>query len=165
MSMLESNPPHNRPMIEITEEITTGASPTEAFDFIADPTNHLKFSPALMDVSSVRDGDVGKEGEWTFKVAGVTLEGQFSDTEFDRPNTRHYDLTGDINGSEMWRVEAADGGSKIEYRTETDVPGPDILGTIAEPIAERFMRNDAETKIENLKALLDEQVAAEGHTA
>ncbi len=152
-------------MIEIDQDIETEASPTEAFDFIADPENHVKFSPAMMDVSNVRDGEAGKEGEWTFKVVGMSLEGQFSDTEFDRPNLRSYELEGDIDGSETWRIESADGGSRITYRTRTEVPGPDILGSIAQPIAKRFMRNDAETKLENLKTLLDEQVSAEEQPA
>ena len=146
-------------MIDINEEFETEEPPTEAFDFIADPENHVKFSPALTDVSNVRDGEVGKEADWTFEVAGMSLEGRSIDTAFDRPNKRSYDLEGDIEGSETWIIEPADGGSRIEYRTMTEVPGPDLLGTIAKPIAKRFMRNDAETKIENLNVLLDEQVS------
>lgn len=146
-------------MIEIEDQIETEASPEEAFDFIADPRNHPKFSSALSDVSDVSEGAVGKEGEWTFEIAGVTLSGRFWDTEFDRPNKRHYELEGDLGGSETWIVDAADGGSRITYRTTVEIPGPDLLSAITEPVAKRLMRNDAETKLRNLRAFLDEQAS------
>lgn len=144
-------------MIDIEQEIETEASQTAAFEFIADPHNHVKFSPALSDISDVRDGDVGKEGAWTYSMAGVPLEGRFVDTAFDRPEKRSFDVEGDIDGTETWVVEAANGGSRITYRATVDVPGPDILGSLAEPVARRLMRTEAETKLENLRAFLDEQ--------
>lgn len=153
------------PMIEIKQEIETDASPTEAFDFVADPQNHPKFSSAISDISDVHDGEVGKEGEWTFKIAGVTMKGRFVDTEFDRPSKRSYELEGDLEGTETWLIEAANGGSRITYRTTVEVPGPNLLDTLAEPVAKRLMRNDAETKLENLQAFLDEQASTKEQPA
>lgn len=143
-------------MIEIDETVETEVPPGEVFDFIADPYNHVKFTPSLMDVSDVEETDVGKAGNYAFKMIGTRMEGRFEDVAFDRPTERRYELSGDIGGFVAWHIDDVDGGSRVRYRSEIDPPGPDLLDTLTDPVAERFLTREAKSTLENLTVLLEE---------
>lgn len=143
-------------MIEVEAETTVNASPEAVFEFIADPKNHPKILPSLVDISSVEEAEIGKQGRYVFKMVGQAMEGRFTDTEFDRPNQRTYDLTGDIEGTVRWTIEAGEGGTHVNYRQSSAPLGPDLLETITEPIARTFLQREAETMVENLRTLVDE---------
>lgn len=143
-------------MIEIDEAVETEVPPGEVFDFIADPYNHVKFTPSLMDISDVEETDVGKRGNYAFKMVGARMEGRFEDETFDPPTERRYELTGDIEGTVAWQVEEVDDRSRVRYRSSIDPPGPDLLNTLTDPVAERFLTRDAASTLENLTVLLAE---------
>jgi len=143
-------------MIDIDEAVETEVPPGKAFDFIADPYNHVKFMPSLMDISDVEETDVGNAGNYAFKMVGTRMAGRFEDVTFDRPTERRYELSGDIEGFVAWHVDDVDGGSRIRYRSEIDPPGPDLLDTLTNPVAKRFLTREAESTLENLTVLLEE---------
>ncbi|MFB6091987.1 MAG: SRPBCC family protein [Haloquadratum sp.] len=150
-------------MVENHQEVEIDAPPEDVFEYIADPRNHLKFTPSMMDVSDVGENDVGKEGAYSFKMVGVTLEGRFADVTFDPPHRRSYELSGDIEGTVTWTIEESDGGSHVEYESTLEFPAPDVLETITSPVIARFSRNEIETLLGNLQVLLEES-DAEGET-
>lgn len=143
-------------MIEIEAETTIDASPETVFEFLAVPKNHPKILPSLVEISDVEDADVGKRGRYVFKLVGQAMEGQFTDIEFDRPNRRAYELTGDIVGTVTWSIEDSDEGTRVVYDQENEPPGPDLLETVTEPIAGTFLQREADTMIENLRTLVEE---------
>lgn len=143
-------------MIEFDQRIDVDASPEEVFELLADPRNHQKFMPSLTDISEVSDNDVGKRGVYEFEMVGTSMTGEFADTAYDPPNRRAYDFTGDIEGTVEWTVEAGDGESRVRYRSTIDMPGPDLLDAITDPVAKRFMRQEVESTLENLKVLVEE---------
>lgn len=146
-------------MLEIDEEIRIDAPPETVFDVVADPHNHVLFTPSVAEISDVAETDVGKRGRYEFEVAGVRTDGTFEDTAFDPPRERAYDLEGDFTGSIRWTVEEADGGSLVTFRSSTDLPGPDLLDAVTEPVARRFLRREATSLLANLKALVEEEEA------
>lgn len=143
-------------MIEIEAETTVDAPSETVFEFVADPNNHPKILPSLVEISDVESNDVGKQGRYVFKMVGQAMEGQFTDIEFDRPNRRAYDLTGDIEGTVTWSIDGAEEGTQVVYRQETEPLGPDLLETVTEPIAETFLQREANTMMENLRTLVEE---------
>lgn len=112
--------------------------------------------PSLVEVSDVEDTDIGKRGRYVFEMVGQSMERQFTDTEFDPPNRRAYDVTGDIVGTVTWTIETSDEGAHVNYRQVTDLPGPDLIETVTEPIARTFLQREAETTVENLRTLVEE---------
>lgn len=144
-------------MIEIDEEIETAVPPGEVFDFIADPHNHMKFTPSLMDISDVEETDIGKRGRYAFKMVGARMDGWFDDETFEPPTERRYELSGDIEGYVAWEIDAVDGGSRVRYRSEIDPPGPDLLDSLTDPVAKRFLTREAASTLENLTVLLEER--------
>jgi carbon monoxide dehydrogenase subunit G len=143
-------------MVELDQETVIDAPPEEVFEFIADPHNHERFTPSIVDVSDVGETDVGKEGAYTFKMVGVPLEGRFSDLTFDPPTERSYELTGDITGTITWTIEETDGGSRVRYQSTVEFPGPDLLETVTEPVVRRFSENEIESTLKQLRILMEE---------
>lgn len=141
-------------MIEVEAETTIDASPETVFEFLAVPNNHPKILPSLVEISDVEEADIGQQGWYVYKMIGKTMEGQFTDTEFDRPNRRAYDLIGDIRGTVTWSVEESNGGAHVVYHQETEPPGPDLFETVTEPIAQSFIQREADTMMENLRTLV-----------
>ncbi|MFB6298095.1 MAG: SRPBCC family protein [Salinirussus sp.] len=146
-------------MIESESETHIDAPPEAVFDFIAAGKNHEKFMPSLVEVSDVEDTDVGIRGRYVFEMVGQTMEGQFDDTEFDRPNRRAYELTGDIEGTVTWTVENSDGGTRLHYHHEADIPGPDLLETVTDPVAGTYLQREVDSMVENVKMLVEENAA------
>lgn len=143
-------------MIEVDEEIVIDAQPAEVFDFIADPTNHERFTPSIVAITDVEEHDVGKRGAYEFEMVGVTTEGRFMDVTFERPTERSYELEGDITGTVTWTIEAVDGGSRVRYRSSIEFPGPDIVETVAEPVLRRFSENEVESALTQLRIMMEE---------
>jgi len=143
-------------MLEIDEAIRIDAPPETVFEVIADPHNHVLFTPSVAEITNVEETDVGKRGEYTFEIAGVRTHGTFEDTAVDPPAERAYDLEGDFTGRIRWSIEGTDGGSRVAFRSETDLPGPDLFDAVTEPVARRFLRREATSLLENLKALVEE---------
>lgn len=143
-------------MLEIDQETDIDASPTTVFDFIAEPQNHVTIMPSLMDIANVEDRDIGKAGEFTFKMVGTSLEGRFSDIVFERPSQRTFELEGDLGGTVSWEFTETDTGTHVRYHSELDLPGPDLLDTVTDPIAKRFLQREAESTLETLQDLVEE---------
>lgn len=146
-------------MIEIRQQTETAAPPEAVFEYIVEPHNHLQFTPSLMDIHNVRSSDVGKRGEYRFKMIGTAMTGEFVDTTFDQPTERTFELRGDIEGTNSWVLTPTDDGTRIEYTATADLPGPGLLDLVTEPIARRFLQREVEATLENLTDLLEERYA------
>lgn len=142
-------------MIELDERTHVEASPEEVFDYIADPHNHPKFTPSLIEITDVEENEVGKEGRFVFKMVGTSLEGRFVDEEFDRPSLRTYELEGDIDGRVTWSIDETNDGVEVRYESPIEPPGPDLLEAVTEPIMQRYLESETESTLKNLKALVE----------
>lgn len=139
--------------LEVTTDIDR--DPETVFDYLADPYNHTDILPSLTEIGDVSDGDVGKQGRYVYSMLGTTLDGRFEDVTFDRPNARCYELTGGLEGTVEWRLEERDGGTHVVYAARLDLPGPDLLETITDPVARRFLKREADATVENLEMVLE----------
>jgi len=107
-------------------------------------------------VTDVDDTEVGKRGTFVFQMIGTSLDGSFEDVEFDRPNRRNYTIKGEMDGSVTWTVEGSTGSSRVRYQSGLDLPSPDILDAITDPISQRLLQRETESTLENLKTPLEE---------
>jgi carbon monoxide dehydrogenase subunit G len=147
-------------MIELEIKSDIDAPPETVFEFIADPHNHTKILPSLVEVSNVEETDTGKEGRYVFNMVGQEIDGGFSDTEFESPNRRAYETTGGLEGEVRWTIEGTNEGAHVTYEQETVVPGPELFDVVTDPVARTFLQREADTMIENLRTLVEEGVTA-----
>lgn len=142
-------------MVRIDQTVETAVSPAIVFDYIADPVNHPIVMPSLISVGEVADHTVGKTGTYTFKTFGKRFTGRFTDTVFDHPTTRSYDLTGDLNGTVTWTVEGTGEGSRLRHRIDVQFPGPAVLGPVTDRVTKRMLTKEVETMLANIKAQVE----------
>lgn len=142
-------------MVKVNLTIDIAASPEAVFDFVADPNNHPEFMPSLEAVSTVSDNEVGKQGSYTFNMMGAKLDGSFTDTVFERPTERTYELDGDINGPVTWGIKETKSGSRLGYKASLTFPGPTLLGTLTDPFTRRLLQKEIESTLENVKTLVE----------
>lgn len=127
-------------MIEVSESITIDAPVERVFAFVDDPENHLTVTPSLADVRNVERLDSGgKRLEHTFRMAGVSLDGELEEVEL--------------------AFDAVDGGTRLTYTGRYDLPGR-VLGRIARPFARRYNERELSTTLANVKTHVETDAAA-----
>jgi len=132
------------------------ASPEDCFAFLREPANHPGVVPGLRTVDArPQDEGEGHRGTFTYEVAGVPLELRFRDLELDPPRRRVFEVTGPMTGTATYDLEAADDGTRFTLTNEYDLPGPDILGSVAEPLVRRYLQSDVESWVENAAAAIE----------
>lgn len=128
----------------------------EVFEYLARPENHVEVMPSLIHIDNVEGrADGGSEGEFTFKMLGMKLEGRFEDVEFVPPERRVYRLSGDVIGSMEYHLRSEGDGTHVELVNDTELSGPAIVGKVTEPITKRYLKREMGSMAENLKLLLE----------
>ena len=140
-----------------TASVQVDASPEDCFAFLREPDNHPSIVPGLREVDADPLDDGGHEGTFTYGVVGVPLTLQFRDVELDPPHRRVFEVTGPMEGTATYELTAEDGGTRVTLTNEYDLPGPDVLGSVAEPLVRRYLQSDVESWVENAKAAIESQ--------
>ena len=145
-------------MPEATATVHIDAPPEDCFAYLRKPENHVGVVPGLseIDAEPLPDGE-GHEGTFTYTVAGVDLHLQFRDVELDPPYKRVFEVTGPMEGVATYEFEAEDGGTQFILTNSYELPGPDVLGSLAEPLVKRYLQSDVESWAENAKVAIENQ--------
>ena len=77
-------------------------------------------------------------------MAGVRLEGEVRATTYEPPERIEFAMEGDLEGRIWWTFEAEDGGTRVTYGTEYEIPVP-VLKQVAEAFARRYNEREVET--------------------
>ena len=126
------------------------------FDYWKDTSNRPEVWPSLVEVRDVQgEPGVGQNWKWTYKLAGVSFDGQSECVEFI-PNQKIVDKSGGgIESIFTWVFKAENGGTRMEMSVEYTIPTP-IVGKIAESFIVKQASNEADVVFANLKARLEE---------
>lgn len=139
-----------------TAETTVDASPESCFEFLREPANHPTIVPGVRGIDAEpRSGADGYEGEFTYELAGVTLDLHFRDVELDPPNRRVFDVTGPMDGRAVYELRAENGTTRLTLEISYDLPGPDVLESIADQLVRRYVENEARAWVENATAAIE----------
>lgn len=144
-------------MPTIEDDIRIAAPVEEVFEYMLVPENHVQILPSLMDIRNVSDLDNGGfEGEYTFKMLGMDLDGRFRDTVVNPPERRVYELTGDIEAEVRYDFEPVDGGTRFTYFQEYEPLHSGLLGKVTQPMADRYLQRETSNTLENAKMIIEE---------
>jgi carbon monoxide dehydrogenase subunit G len=142
-------------MPSATASIHIDAPPEECFDFLREPDNHTLIVPGLRSIEAEPREEGGYEGEFTYAIAGIPLELRFRDVELDPPHRRVFEVSGPMEGTATYELAAEDGGTRFEFENAYEMPGPEVLGSVAGPIVKRYLKSDAESWVANAKAAIE----------
>ena len=139
------------------EKSTVIAAPAEqVFSFISEPTNLPEIWPSLVavhDIAPAANG--GSDFKWTYKMAGIRLEGASTTIEFTSPRRLVVEIKGGISSTTTWSLEPDGNGTRVILHVDLTVPGK-LFGKLAEPLVMRENSKEAEVILANLKKRLEQ---------
>ncbi|PSP32076.1 SRPBCC family protein [Halobacteriales archaeon QH_10_67_22] len=138
-------------MIEVSDSIRVDAPVEAVFAFMDDPHNHVTVTPSLAAVRNVEPLDNGgKRLEHTFRMAGVSLEGELVERTHEEDARMLFEMRGQLAGEIELVFEPADGGTELTYTGRYDLPGR-VLSAVAEPFVRRYNERELRTTLANVK--------------
>lgn len=135
---------------------TTIDRPPEAvFEYMDVPENQARISPRLSGVETVGTLDNGgKRATYTYRLFGLSFQGEVQGVVHEPPERITFDLSGDIEGRIEWEFEPVDGGTQVTYTATYDLGLPRLVGLLLAPVTDRFNRRELEATLRNLAARL-----------
>jgi carbon monoxide dehydrogenase subunit G len=147
-------------MIEVSESITVDASVERVFAFMDDPENHLTVTPSLADVRNVeRLDNGGKRLEHTFRMAGISLDGELEEVERAENERMLFEMRGQLSGEIELTFEPVDGGTRFTYTGRYDLPGQ-VLERVARPFVRRYNERELSTTLANVRTHVESDATA-----
>ena len=141
--------------MEATATTVIDRPPAAVFEYMDVPENQARISPRLSSVETIGTLDTGgKRASYTYRLFGLSFDGEVRGTEH-RPHERiAFAMTGDIEGRIEWTFEPVEGGTRVTYAAEYDLGLPPLVDRLLGPLADRFNRREIESTLENLRANL-----------
>lgn len=144
-------------MPTIEDDILIDAPIEDVYEYIRIPKNHEEFIPSLIEISDVEPLDDGHEGQFRYKILGVELTASFHDRKLIPPEQRVFDVTGDIEATITYEFDAVDEGTRLTYINDYEPFQSGIMGTITQPMVDKYLQRETNSQLQNIKTLLEEQ--------
>lgn len=143
-------------MLSVSETVAIDAPLSDVFAYMDDPHNQAEITPSLSDVRSVEDrGDDGKRLDYTYTMAGVSLDGTLETTTYEPESRVVFDMVeGPLSGELTWEFETTDDETRVTYSASYELPSS-VLEAVVRPFAERYNERELETALQNLKTRLE----------
>lgn len=142
-------------MISVSEDIVIDASVERVYEYMDDPHNHAEVTPSITDVRNVETlENGGKRLEHTYTMAGVGVDGELEEVEHVENELMRFEMRGELEGEIRLEFEEEDGGTRLTYAAEYDVPNK-VLEKLVEPFVRRYNKRELRTTLENVKARLE----------
>lgn len=137
-------------MPKIHRSIDIKAPVKKVFSYLEDPRNEPDWMVSLMDVTDVKGKGVGTHFNWTYKIAGMRLNGKTERIE-DISEERIVDKT--KGGAEStWTYTFSPHGDTTTLDMDIDysIPVP-VIGKMAEIVFMKRNERETEQSILNIK--------------
>lgn len=136
-------------MQTVKKSIDIHAPVDRVFSYVEDPNNQLEWMTSLMDVRNISGGAQELQFEWTYKMAGVSLDGETARSQHIVNERLVSKSKGGIESTFDFVFTPTDSGTRLDLTIEYEIPIP-VLGKLAEKIVAK--RNERETEL-NLQSI------------
>lgn len=137
-------------MQKIEKSIDINASVDRVFSYIEDPNNQLEWMTSLMNVRNISGEGAGLQFEWTYKMAGISLDGKSVRTEHVAHERLVSKSKGGIESTFDFVLAPQDGGTRVNLTIEYEIPIP-VLGKLAEKLVANRNERETELNLQNIK--------------
>ncbi len=142
-------------MATIKKSIVIKAPVEKVFAFATDPIHTPEYWHSMSDIRDIKDLGGGKKTyAWTYKMAGMKLDGTAEVVEFVPNKLLKTISKGGIDSTITWEFTPVPEGTQMDALTEYKVPLP-VLGRLAEGMIHKQNEKEAETVMENLKRMME----------
>ena len=142
-------------VIAVSESTVVDAPLAEVWAFMDDPHNQPEISPSITDVRNVEQDETGKSLAYTYRMAGVPVDGSMTTSVYEPEERVVFDLEGPLSGTITWELEAVDDGrTRVTYAASYELPSK-VLESVVRRLAERYNERELRTTLENLQTRLE----------
>lgn len=142
-------------MVRVSKSTRIDAPREQVFEFLDVPENHATITPSLRDIRNVQALDNGgKTLEYTYKMAGIGIDGRLVQTVHDRPARQVFALENGLSGELSYELRPDDDATVVTATADYEIPGR-VLSAVAEPFVRRYNERELETVLENLRASIE----------
>lgn len=141
-------------MKRVDKSITIKATIEKVFGYITDPINQIDWMPSMVNIMDVSGSGLGKSFRWTYKMAGILLDGESTYTEYI-PNKRVVTLSkGGAESTFIFDFEPHSDGTMLKLVIEYTIPIP-VIGKIGEAVLFKRNEREADLAMANIKERLE----------
>lgn len=142
-------------MASSTKSVVIHAPVEKVQEYLADPMHLPEIWPSLIEVKDVQMlPNGGYSNRWTYKMAGMRLEGT-SEVIERIPKERSVSKTkGAIESTQTWTFEPQGEDTKVTFSVDYTVPIP-VLGRLAEAAIVKLNDREGDAIVENLKTIVE----------
>lgn len=140
-------------MIEVSETVEVAAPLEDVWAYMDDPHTQPAVSPSISEVRDVDQRPDGKSLAFTYRMAGVPLDGRLETTTYEPRERVVFEMSGALSGEITWEFEAVEDRTRFTYAAAYDVPGP--LEAVARPLVARYNRRELRRTLENVREALE----------
>ncbi len=142
-------------MASQTKSVVVHAPVDQVYAYLDDPIHMPEFWPSLIEIKDVHElPNGGHTNHWTYKMAGIRLEGTSEDIEHI-PNQRIVSKTkGGVDSTQTWALEPEGPDTKVTFKVDYTVPVP-VLGKLAEAAIVKLNDHEGDLVLENLKTIVE----------
>jgi uncharacterized membrane protein len=138
-----------------TKSVVVNAPVDRVYAYLDDPIHMPEFWPSLIEIKDVHTlPNGGHSNRWTYKMAGVRLEGTSEDVEHIRNERIVAKTKGGVDSTQTWELEPEGDETKVTFKVDYTVPVP-VLGKLAEAAIVKLNDHEGDVVMENLKTLVE----------
>ncbi len=139
-------------MARIEKEIFVNAPVEKVFARTDDPNNAVEDMAGTSEVKDISGQGLGMRFTQVHKVFGKKIDYQCEIVEYEPPERKVIHFKGGaLEGNNTILTEEQDGGTKLTFVSEFNVPIP-LIGKLAESVAVKLVSQDYDLTLANLKA-------------
>lgn len=147
-------------MVHVADSIIVSAPAESVFELLDEPETHATISPSISDIRNVEPRENGgKQLEYTYRLAGVPIDGRLVQTVHDPPKQHVFALEGGLTGSITLDIETLEEGTKVTYSAEYAIPGR-VIARVIDPVVRWYNERELESTLQNLEELIATRVDA-----
>lgn len=142
-------------VLRVDADIHVAVDPQTAFEYMNVPEHQAEISPSLTSVETIEElPNGGKRAAYTYRMAGIALDGEVEAATYDPPERIVFEMTGGLRGTIEWTFEPEGDGVRIGYAADYDLPIP-ILASLVKPLVRRYNERELDTTLRNLRTRLE----------
>ncbi|RLM33787.1 MULTISPECIES: SRPBCC family protein [unclassified Haloarcula] len=130
------------------------------FAFMDEPSNQAAVTPSLTRAERIeRLPNAGNRAAYEYTMFGLTFTGEVQASTYEPPARIVYEMHGDLTGRIAWRFEPEDGGTRLTYAADYEVPGP-LPEALLAPLIRWYNRREVRRLLDNVAEAVEGKAQA-----
>jgi uncharacterized membrane protein len=137
-------------MVRIHKSVEIYAPVKRVFEYIDDPEKDPEWMTSMTEVKDVTGTGAGKHFKWTYRMAGITLNGESTFKEEIPEKKIVVETKGGVESTWTFKFEPHKDATVLDLDIDYTIPVP-VLGNLAEMLIHNRNEREAEVCLLNIR--------------